>query len=343
MSREKSISVALQGGGSHGAFTYGVLSRLAEDSRLRINAISGTSSGAVNGCLLCDGLSGGNDGTRAVERLDAFWDDLGKTFNRIFKPCYDISDSPLLNMDRGSLNLDLFLQLTRYFAPYVFNPADLNPLRQLLEKHIDFGRLMRDESPHCFVAATSVQTGKLKIFRRQELSVDHILASACLPSLHHAVKIDDENFWDGGFAGNPPVFPLIFESDATDIIIVIVHPLQREELPGTVETIQARFSEIAFSASFLREMRAIAFSRRYIRENWRPMGALEKRLSKLRIHIIHGDEYIAKLSPQSRYEASPEMITRLHAVGYESADRWLEENYGHLGVSSSIDLESMFE
>lgn len=343
MLKEKSISIALQGGGSHGAFTYGVLSRLAEDPRLSIDGISGTSSGAVNGCLLCDGLSADKTKDSATAGLDAFWKDLGETFNRIFKPSYDIGDAPLLSVDGGVLNLEMFMQLTRFFAPYVFNPADLNPLRQLLEKHIDFKRLVRTPGPQCFVAATSVQTGKLKVFRREELTVEHVLASACLPSLHHAVKINGENYWDGGFAGNPPIFPLIFEGNATDIIIVIVHPLQREELPDTPESIQARFSEIAFSASFLREMRAIAFSKRYIKQNWYPMGALEKKLSRLRIHIIHGDEYIRKLAPKSRYEASPNMIKKLHEVGYESADQWLSDNYRRLGVSSSIDLEQMFE
>lgn len=339
----KSISIALQGGGSHGAFTYGVLSRLSEESTLRIDGISGTSSGAINGCLLCEGLAGGNHGRRVIERLDAFWSDLGETFNRIFKPVYDIGDLPFSGIDNDKLNLDLFLAMSRYFAPYVFNPAEMNPLRELLEKHIDFKRLASTPIPHCFVAATSVRTGKLKVFQREELSVEHLLASACLPSLHHTVKIDNENYWDGGFAGNPPVFPLIFEGNASDIVIVIVHPLSRDELPNTPDKIQTRFNEIAFSASFLREMRAIAFCKRYIRKSWRPLGALEKKLNNLRIHIIHGDEYISKLSPESRYEASPDMITRLHAVGYESADKWLKDNYQQLGVASSIDLETMFE
>ncbi len=343
MSKEIPISIALQGGGSHGAFTYGVLHRLLQEPELKIDGISGTSSGAVNGCLLSDGLSESTSNETAIKRLDDFWCDLGQTFNRIFKPSYDLGDIPILNVDSGKLNLDMFLHMTQFFAPYVFNPADLNPLRELLEKHINFRRLKKNIDPKCFVAATSVKTGKLKIFRRQELTVDHILASACLPSLHHAISIDDENYWDGGFAGNPPIFPLIFEGKAADIVIVIVHPLSRDELPATMEMIRSRFSEIAFSASFLREMRAIAFCKRYINDQWRAGGALEKRLNNIRIHIIHGDEYIRKLAPESRYEASPDMIEKLKAVGYESAERWLEENHQHLGKTTSIDLEAMFE
>ncbi len=336
----KTINLALQGGGSHGAFTWGVLDRLLEDERLLFEGISGASSGAINAAVFASGYcSGGRNGARAA--LRNFWDQVANEFSEIFSGPFYLS---MLNPFNGSQPsaLDAYLSLTKTFSPYHLNPMDMNPLRDLVAQSIDF-ELLRKECPFkLFVAATHVRTGKLRIFENRELTADALMASACLPSIHRAVEIDGESYWDGGFTGNPPVFPLIFNCKHTDIVIVMLQPLEVEETPVTAEEIQERTSTLSFNSAFLREMRAIAFSKKMIEKDWMPGGKLENRMHDINIHIIQDQALAAQYSSRTRYNTLPSFINLFYKEGYAAADIWLEHHYDRLGKRSSVDLAALF-
>ncbi len=323
-----SINLALQGGGSHGAFTWGVLDRLSKESHLNVEGISGTSSGAVNATLFAYGLTNDKENPNAI--LDDFWSDLGKLFSSIFTSSDNFMQRPIL---------DMFLNMTQSFSPYMFNPTDMNPLRDLLNKNIDFEKLRNTNQTKLFIAATNIKTSKLKVFKRKELTAEHILASACLPSVHHAITIEGETYWDGGFTGNPPLYPLIFNCESSDLLIILLQPLIKESVPDTANKIRERIYDIAFHSNFMREMRAISFSKKFIEEHYLLKGALEKRLNNLRIHIIHAEDVLNNLEKKSKYDASPELLNYLRDTGYQSADKWLKNNCGLIGKKSSTSLE----
>lgn len=336
----KSINLALQGGGSHGAFTWGVLDRLLAEPGLQIEGVSGTSSGAMNAVVMADGLlRGDRDGAR--ESLRDFWQQVGAMFSDLFQPTAQLS--PWLMFETGSpYSLQSYVALTQAFSPYQLNPLNHNPLRELLESRIDFERLRRNHALKLFVGATQVRTGKLRLFNERELSVDTLLASACLPSLHHAITIDGEAYWDGGYSGNPPIFPLIFNCKAADVMIVILQPLERPELPKTAEAIQMRAAELSFNSAFLREMRAIAFSKEEIDKDWLPWSSLARKLGRLNIHLVQNQEVMEKLDPGSRCQSPPAFIHELFNEGYASCENWLDVNHQHIGKRSSVDLSALF-
>lgn len=336
------VSIALQGGGSHGAFTAGVLQRLHESRQFKLEGISGTSSGAVNACLIAYGNIAYGPSKKGVKPLINFWSDLGEKFNELFSS-YDSVLPTYNNESSTSLSLQFFLNITKHFAPYQFNPEHMNPLRELLVKHIKFRRLRKDKQFKLFIAATNNRTSKLKMFETAELTPEHILASACLPSLHHSIEINGESYWDGAFSANPAIFPLIFNCKSPDIIIVQVQPLEYDDIPASPEKIRERIGDIAFASNFKREMRALAFTKRYIKNNLFQLGKLDRKVNNTRIHFIHADDYIKQLNPDSRYNASPDFLTNLQKAGYECADKWLENNLDNIGKRSSINLEQMFE
>lgn len=338
--RSKTINLALQGGGSHGAFTWGVLDRLLAEPRLEIEGLSGTSSGAMNAVVMTDGLvRGGRDGAR--EALRDFWQQVAAMFSDLFQPTAQLAN--WLMFETGSpLSLQAYLALTQAFSPYQLNPMNHNPLRELLESRIDFERLRQSMPYQLFIGATQVRTGKLKLFSGKDLSVDALLASACLPSLHHAISIDGEAYWDGGYSGNPPVFPLIFNCKSPDVVVVIVQPLERMELPVTADDIRMRAAELSFNTAFLREMRAIAFSKEYIDKEWLPLGALERRIGRLNVHLVQNQAMMQELSPDSRYLSPPAFIDQLYSEGQTACEQWLKSNFRHIGTKSSINLKEMF-
>ncbi len=338
-----SISIALQGGGSHGAFTAGVLKRLFEAQNFRVEGISGTSSGAVNACLMAYGDLIQHKTGKSTASLENFWDDLGKEFAKLFSPSDAIFGTQIFGQQTNNLALQFFTAITQNFAPYQFNPERLNPLRDLLNQHIDFEMLRDYSAIKLFIAATNTQTSKLQIFKHDELTVRHILASACLPSLHHSVQIGEQAYWDGGFSGNPVIFPLIFNCKSQDIIIVLVQPMEHKGKPDTADKIRERISEIAFTSNFKREMRAITFSKRFVKDNWLSLGKLDRKMNNVRIHIIQANDYIEELDPSSRYNASPDFLSNLQQAGYACANDWLDKHQDDIGKQSSVNLEELFE
>jgi len=334
------ISLALQGGGSHGAFTWGVLDRLLREPDIGFDGISGTSSGAMNAVVMADGLlRGGREAAR--EALQDFWQQVTAMFSELFQPTAQLANW-LMFETGGPMSLQSYLALTQAFSPYQLNPMNHNPLRELLESRIDFGRLQRNRTYKVYIGATQVRTGKLHLFSGKQLTADALLASACLPSLHHAITIDGDAYWDGGYSGNPPVFPLIFNCKSHDVVVVIVQPLERRELPTNAEDIRMRAAEISFNTAFLREMRAIAFSKKNIDRDWMPLGALERRLGRLNIHLVQNQDMMEKLDPATRYQSPPDFIQELHDEGYAACESWLEENAGYIGKRSSVDLAKLF-
>jgi len=330
--KTKVINLALQGGGSHGAFTWGVLDRLLEDERLRIEGISGASSGAMNAAVLAYGYTqGGTEGARKA--LRNFWEHIATEFS---------GKMPVLNPFNGATALDTYLELTKTFSPYQLNPLDMNPLRALVQQSIEFDSLRSNCPIKLFIAATQVSSGKLRIFENHELTIDTLMASSCLPSIHKAVVIENESYWDGGFAGNPPVFPLIFNCKHNDIVIVMLHPLKTSNLPTTAEEIRQHTSDLSFNTAFLREMRAIAFSKEIISGYWLPSGRLEKRLDKTNIHLIEDQATLSQFNARSKYNTLPSFLERLFKEGYATAGVWLENNFTHLGKKSSVDLAGLF-
>jgi len=335
-----SITLALQGGGSHGAFTWGVLERLLDDGRLHIEGVTGTSSGAMNAMALAEGLVLGGPAA-AKDCLRRFWTRVGDAAADLFAPPLAFPQSS----GQGELPAALagYLGLAGLFAPEVLDPLDLNPLRRIVSDTFTFERLRSAPEPRIFVSATSVRTGRIRIFGNAEMSPDVLLASACLPAFHRTVEVEGEPYWDGGYSGNPPVFPLLFDCEAADVLVVMLHPARREVVPNTAAAIRERALELSFNAAFLREMRAIAMTKARIieQEPW-VFGRLERRLRQVRFHIIEAEPSIGTLGARSRLNASPEFLQNLKAAGRSAADQWLARHFDALGERSSVDLGAMF-
>ena len=334
------VNLALQGGGAHGAFTWGVLDRLLDEKRLGIDGISGTSAGAMNGAALVSGFAkGGAKGAR--EALDEFWrgvSELGllspihrTLFDRLAGN-WDIDDSPT------SVWVDLLSQVV---SPYQTNPLNLSPLRDLLTGLIDFEALRKGEDMRFFVCATQVSTGKVRVFERKEMTVDMLLASAALPTVFQAAVIDGEAYWDGGYMGNPALFPLIYNCDSPDIVIVQINPLTRKEVPKTASEIMNRLNEITFNASLMREMRAIAFVLKLLDELPGDLPVISG-LKRMHVHMIEDEHAMESLGVSSKLNTDLDFLLHMKKLGQETAERWLGRNFDSIGERSTVDIRQKF-
>jgi len=328
------IDLALQGGGSHGAFTWGVLDRLLEDGHLEFHGISGTSAGAINASVMATGYQrGGREGAR--QALRDFWMDVSRS-GSIFAPFTSgkVTDNFNLGMLPGYQWASTFF---RSFSPYEFNPLNLNPLRDVLYRHVD-ERAIRGCPLHLFVTATSVTTGQPRVFTNRDLSLDALLASACLPFLFQAVTIGDDAYWDGGYTGNPAIYPLIYQTEYLDILLVRINPLVREGVPHHTEEILDRINEITFNAGLISEMRAISFVSRLMREGKLDPG----RYKDLRLHMVADDKNLAELGAASKFNTDRGFLEQLFALGHAAASRWLKRHRDDIGVKPSLDIDHEF-
>ena len=326
------VDLALQGGGSHGAFTWGVLDRLLEEVWIKIDAISGTSAGAMNAAVMADGWSaGGARGARAA--LDAYWRRVSRA--AAFSPLRRSPMDQVLGrwtLDASPIYLAMDLA-SRIFSPYDLNPFDINPLRGVLAESINFERLVA--SPiKLFITATNVHTGRGRIFRNAQITPDVLLASACLPTMFRAVEIEGEPYWDGGFAGNPTITPLVRESDANDTIIVQINPLERLNTPKTAGDILDRLNEISFNSPLMKELRMIAL----LRQAADPGHGEGARWARMRTHRIMDDK-LAEFGASSKLNAEWEFLTMLKEAGRGAAEEFLTVHGEDLGKKSTADID----
>jgi 3-hydroxybutyrate dehydrogenase len=342
--KPRTINLALQGGGAHGAFTWGVLDRLLDEERLETEGISGTSAGAMNAAMMKTGyLEGGNEGAR--RQLDRFWgvvrDNARANVNpfrdwlRGFSPeAAQFADEIYRAPGRHMQDM-----VQRTLSPSEWNPMNFNPLRDTLEELIDFDRVCMTCKPHLFVSASNVRSGKIRVFRDPDLSIDAILASACLPMLFQPVEIDGEHYWDGGYMGNPALFPLYDGCQSRDIVIVHVNPIERREVPKTARAILNRVNEISFNSSLLRELRAINFVRELVADGRLRPGEMKDIL----IHSIRDDDTMDNLDVSSKISPEPELLDHLKQAGRTTADAFLRQHWDKLGKESTVDLKAMFD
>ncbi|MFK7764100.1 MAG: patatin-like phospholipase family protein [Roseobacter sp.] len=346
MAEKKRINLALQGGGAHGAFTWGVLDRLLSDEDLEISAISGTSAGALNGAALKAGMvEGGREGAR--ERLKWLWEEVGA------RPDLQIPQWMTPNSLAGfskALEYSWPFQAadnwSRMFSPYSYGPFYSNPLRPIVEQ-FNYDKVCAEtgEGPCLFVCATKVRNGKVRVFKDSEICTDAILASACLPTMFQAVSVTDpktglaDDYWDGGYTGNPALFPLFHETLPEDIVVVNINPLERNETPRTAQAIQNRINEISFNSSLLRELRAIEFVQRLIEKGKVKEGDMRRVL----VHMIADDALMNELSVATKVIPTPYTLARLKAAGERAADDFLRSHKNDLNVRSSVDLVDMFQ
>lgn len=328
------LNLALQGGGAHGAFTWGVLDALLEDGRFRFEGISGTSAGAMNAVALAHGwLMGGADGAR--QSLADFWEGVA-----LMAPAEMVP--PILDSSIPAAGMSWMMQLTRWFSPYQLNPLDLNPLRDLIEDLFDFEQL-REQCPfQLYVAATHANSGHLKLFRNYDLSADALMASACLPTMHHAIMINGEPYWDGAYAANPAVFPLFRYSESRDVLLVLLTPLQHDRTPRGAEEIQQRTLELGFNSAFMREMRLLAAMRDMAEESGWLSGTLEQHLRTARFHMIESEEALGGLSFVTKISANQAFLHKLRDAGRTVTLRWLTVQSSAVGHRSSLDIHKMF-
>lgn len=335
--RAKPINLALQGGGSHGAFSWGVLDRLLEDPRVEIEGITGASAGAMNAVALAAGYA---DGEREEARasLRRFWN--GVLVEARTSP---LQRSPL-EMLLGGWNMDaspgyvMFDLVTRVASPYDLNPFNLNPLRDLVVKLIDFDRV-RKSKVKVFISATNVETGRARVWDKQDMTAEHVMASACLPWLFKAVEIDGVPYWDGGFTGNPALWPLFEQCASDDVVLVQINPVRRPGAPTTARDIINRVNEITFNAALLHDLRAMDFVARLI-EAGRLEGTGYRRML---MHIIADEKSLAELGASSKFNVEPEFIDMLFSKGREAAETWLRTSFRHVGARSTVDIRRMFQ
>lgn len=324
--KRRPISLALQGGGAHGAYTWGVLDRLSEDETLDITAISATSAGAMNAVAYAAGLSkGGPEGAR--RELESVW--------------RRISEASAALGAFGPAGFAFATALQSIASPYDLNPFNYNPLRRLVEDEIDFAAV-HASGLKLFLCATNVETGRARVFSRDEINADAVLASACLPQSFQAVEIDGTPYWDGGYMGNPSLFPLIYSGAPRDVLLVILNPLERPGTPKRAGEIQERLNEISFNASLIGELRAIAFVQRLI-DDGMLKEPMMKKYRRLNIHAIRGGQDLLGYGLSSKYDTRWRLLTELRDLGRSEADRWLRECAVHVGTNtSSFDIRKEF-
>lgn len=329
------LNLALQGGGAHGAFTWGVLDRLLEEEDIEINAISGTSAGAMNAAVLIDGYNEGGR-QKAREQLREFWFEISKVAGA-FAPNQNIANEiasfPGFEWTAAFNPFDV---MTRVLSPYEFNPMNFNPLRTVLERVLDVKKL--HDGIDLFVTATNVETGEARIFRDGEISIDVLLASACLPFLYQAIEIDGVPYWDGGYMGNPSIWPLIYKSECSDVLLVQINPIKRAGTPKHALDIINRVNEISFNSSLIAEMRAINFVRKLI-----DSGKLDSHdYANMHIHRVMPPSDMREMNASSKMNANWEFFELLHHVGRQQMNDWLMHNKRFIGQQSSLDIAEHF-
>jgi NTE family protein len=335
----KRVNLALQGGGAHGAFTWGVLEQILSDERLSVEGISGTSAGAVNAVMLADGLCrGGRE--EAQKRLADFWRAASSTGNlpALQRAVMErlLSFTPL----EGTPVQAWVNALSRYFSPYDVNPLNINPLKDLIERFVDFETLRADTDLQLFISATNVQTGRVRIFPRDKITADAVMASACLPLLFRAVEIDGVPYWDGGYLGNPVIFPFFRTTTTEDVLVVQINPLVRQSTPTSSSEIMNRINEITFNSSLLAEYRAIEFVARLIDQGRLPRGVGPGEYRRINVHRIVLDRFGTHLDASSRLSTDYDFFDMLHVSGKRAARRFLDEHFDDIGVKSTVDLRA---
>ena len=333
----KKINLALQGGGAHGAIAWGVIDRLMEEGNLDIEGIVGTSAGAMNAAVTAYGLTvGGHEGAR--QALHKFWraiSDASRSgplqpslWEKMFRP-------GSMDMSPGFMFYDA---VARIFSPYQLNPMNFSPLRDVLTSVIDFDKIHQGQRVKLFISASNVMTGRLRIFDRTHVTVDAVLASACLPFIFQAVEVNGEFFWDGGYMGNPPLYPIIYNCTSRDILIIQLNPINIPEVPKTAQAILDRINTLSFNSSLMREMRAIHFVTRLIDGGFDDGG----RLKRMLIHTIDAEDVVCGLGVSSKLNADWDFLMYLHEVGRERAEQFLHDHYDKIGVDSSTSIEQKF-
>jgi NTE family protein len=329
---KKKVNFALQGGGAHGAFTWGVLDRFLQED-IEVDGVVGTSAGAMNAVSVLQGLiEGGNDGARKT--LSKFWEGVGaKGKEGALKPQgldkaqgkYTMYQSP---------NYMMFDNMIRMMSPYQFNPMDTDPLRDVILDTFDFDTLSKETKHKVFLCATHIRDGKVKIFQNKDLCAEAMLASGCLPLIHKAVAVGGEYYWDGGFTANPALYPLIYKCDAPSIVIVQLNPTLREDVPKDVRGISDRLNEISNNVTLMRELRAINLITEWIDAGYVSKEAQAKRLD---VHIVQNDQIFQPLGFSSKLNSTPEFLHYLFDEGRKCADKWLYANWDKLGKESTAN------
>ncbi len=332
----KPVSLALQGGGAHGAFTWGVLDALLADERIEIKALSGASAGAMNAVCFAEGMAqGGRQGAR--DQLKRFWGRIGDAGR--YSPLQRGLFSKLL----GRWNIEktpgyiFFDWMSHLASPYEANPLDLNPLRDVLHEEIDFAKVRNCTDVRIFICATNVHSGRVAVFDQKELTADHLLASACLPTIFRAVEIKGIPYWDGGYTGNPPLFPLFDVTNGGDLLIIQLNRILRKTLPVSAQQIENRLNEITFNASLLSELRAIEFVQRLLDQGMIDEGHYHR----LRLHRIDADKALAKIEPSTKINADPDFIAWLFCRGRDAGEKWLAAHFDDLGARATLDLAGL--
>lgn len=343
MAKTKKINLALQGGGAHGAYTWGVLDRLLQEDELEIAAISGTSAGALNGAALKSGMvTGGRQGAR--DTLEWLWLKVaGVSDLSMAEWMAPLGLQMLSKQIEMSVPYQMSAAITRMVSPYSYGPMYKNPLEEIVSQ-FNYQHVCDDKGPEFFVCATRVRNGKIRMFTGNDIGPKALMASACLPTVFQAVEMfdpatgRDEAYWDGGFTGNPALFPLFEERLPEDIVIININPLEREALPVTPQEIQNRVNEISFNSSLLRELRAIDFVQRLIEEG----TITTDKMKRVNVHMIADDAMMAQLSEATKIVPNPAVISQLKDAGIAAAEEFLRKDVDNLGKRSSVNLREMF-
>jgi len=331
------LNLALQGGGSHGAFTWGVLDRIFELDLFEIEGIVGTSAGAMNAAVVACGIAeNGAEGARA--KLNEFWTAISEASRTgpLQPSVIDKMFSPG-NMDFSPMWMTVDA-MSKMFSPYQLNPMNINPLRDTLASVVDFDEVCHTKRVKLFLCATDCMNGKIHVFKGDEISVDAVLASACLPFMFQAVEIDGHFYWDGGYMGNPPLYPLIYNTDTSDILLCQINPIMIDELPTTAQAIMDRINTLSFNSSLMREMRIIDFVGRLIDQDH-----LDKdKYKQLNVHVIEAEAEMRELSVSSKLNANWDFMMYLFDIGREKADEWVNLHLDKVGKSSSVDIAAKY-